>query len=142
MPDGRTLRAWDFKQKKYLVIAFLDSECEACAGFLGRLAAHAPKLRERNAVALVAFLEAPPPVLAEGLPAEIFAGADYSGRSARAFLGRDALSSSGLHRRGVFAADRYGELFTQWILGDHEFPPIGGILAGLAEMEIACEECG
>ncbi|HTV57288.1 MAG TPA: hypothetical protein VMJ93_00285 [Verrucomicrobiae bacterium] len=142
LPDGRTLRAWDFKQKKYLIIAFLDSGCDACADFLRRLVAHAPELREKNAVVLIAFLEAPPPVLTEALPAGIFAGADYSGRGARAFLGRDALSPSGLQRRGVFAADRYGELFTQWILAGHEFPPAGEIFSALAEMEIACEECG
>jgi hypothetical protein len=140
-PDGRTLRAWDFKQKNALVIAFLDSGCDLCADFLRRLAAHAPELREKNAVALAAFLESPPPVLYEVLPKGVFCGADFSGRSASAFLGRDALSPAGLRLRGVFVTDRYGELFARWTLAAHEFPPIGDIFSALTQIEIACEEC-
>ena len=140
-PDGRTLRAWDFKQKKNLVIAFLDSGCEPCADFLRRLAAHAPELRQQNTVAFAVFLDSPPPQLFEALPGGIFTGADFPGHGVRAFLGRDALSSTGLHRRGVFVAGRYGELFAQWILPAHDFPPIGEIFSSLMQAEIACEEC-
>ena len=32
-PDGRVVRAWDFEQKKNLVIAFLDAECAPCEDF-------------------------------------------------------------------------------------------------------------
>ena len=49
-PDGRTLRAWDFKQKKNLVIAFLDADCISCEEFVRRLAARASDLREKEAV--------------------------------------------------------------------------------------------
>lgn len=140
-PDGRIVRAWDFKQKNSLVIAFLDSGCDLCADFLRRLAAHAPDLREKNAVALVAFLESPPPILYEVLPKGIFCGADFSGRSVRSFLGRDALSPAGLRLRGIFVTDRYGELFAQWILPAHEFPPVAEIFSSLTQIEIACEEC-
>lgn len=140
-PDGRTIRAWDFKQKNSLVIAFLDSGCDLCADFLRRLAAHSPEMLEKDAVALAAFLESPPPVLYEAFPKGIFCGADFSGRSARAFLGREALSPTGLRWRGVFVTDRYGELFAQWILPAHDFPPIGEVISSLAQIEIACEEC-
>lgn len=141
IPDGRTLRAWDFKQKNSLVIAFLDSGCDLCADFLRRLAAHAPELREMNGVTLAAFLVSPPPILYEALPKGIFCGVDFSGRSARAFLGRDALSPTGLRLRGVFVTDRYGELFEQWILPAHDFPAIGEIFSSLTQIEFACEEC-
>lgn len=140
-PDGRTVRAWDFKQKNSLVIAFLDSGCEMCIDFLRRLAAHAPELREKNAVALAAFLESPPPILYESLPKGVLCGADFSGRSVRAFLGGDALSTNGLRLRGVFVTDRYGELFARWVIPAHDFPSMGDIFPSLTQIEIACEEC-
>jgi len=136
-PDGRTLRAADLKQKSNLVIAFLDAACDPCADFLRRLAAHAPELREANGVAIAAFLEPPPPFLYEALPRVVLTGADFPGRAARAFLGRDALSPTGLARRGVFVADRYGELFAQWPVGAHEFPALAEVFAALAQVELA-----
>jgi len=139
-PDGRTLRAWDFKQKRSLVIAFLDAGCEPCADFLQRLSGHAPELREKNVVAFAVFLESPP-ILYESLSAGIFAGADFPGRGVRAFLGRDANCASGLRSRGIFVADRYGELFAQWIIPAHGFPPIAEIFSALSQIEIVCEEC-
>src|SRR5262249_25017139 len=90
--DGRTVPGWDYKQKKKLVIAFLDSECEPCESFLRGLASTASSLRERDALALVAFLQQPARRITDSLPAEIVAGTDVSGRSARAFLGDDAFA--------------------------------------------------
>jgi AhpC/TSA family len=139
--DGRTVRAWDFKQKKNLVIAFLDADCASCEDFLRRLAERVGNLRAAQAVALAAFLEVPPLGLAETLPPEIIAGSDVSGRAVRAFLGEEALSSRGLGRRGIFVTDRYGELADQWPVAGHDFPPLGEILACLNQLEIACEEC-
>ena len=72
--QGRTIRAEDFKQKKNLVIAFLDADCTLCGDFLSRLAARAADLREKEAVALVAFLEPPLLSVAGNLPQEITAG--------------------------------------------------------------------
>lgn len=136
--DGRTVRAWDFKQKKNLVIAFLDVDCAMCADFLRRLAAFAGELRAKESVALAAFLQIPPQALTDGLPPEIIAGSDVSGRSARAFLREDALSPRGLARRGLFVTDRYGELAAQWIAADHEFPAVGEIIACLSYLENLC----
>src|SRR5271170_6500577 len=119
--DGRTIHAWDFKQKKNLVIAFLDVDCGRCDEFLKRLKECSSDLRTNESVALVAYLQAPLRAVADGLPPEIIVGSDVPGRAARAFLGEDALSSSGLGRRGVFVTDRYGELAAQWIAKDHEF---------------------
>jgi hypothetical protein len=141
VPDGRTVRAWDFKQKKNLVIAFLDVGCAPCEDFVHKLAERGGDLRAKEAVALAVFIEVPPQGLTEALPPEIFAGSDVSGRAARAFLGEDALSPTGLGRRGIFVTDRYGELAGHWLATGHEFPPLGEILACLNQLEIACEEC-
>ena len=141
-PDGRVVRAWDFKQKKNLLVVFLDASCGPCEGFLQRIAAQSAALRAREAVVLVALLEAPSARLAEALPAEILVGCEMSGRAARAFLGEDALSSRGLEQRGIFVTDRYGELFWQWVSRSHEFPAVGEILSSLEHAEMACDQCG
>jgi len=141
IPDGRTVRAWDFKQKKNLVIAFLDADCMLCADFLRQLAVRAAELREKETVALVVFLAPPPAALTDSLPKEIIAGCDMSGHSASAYLDDDAFSAHGLVHRGVFVADRYGELFAQWPLAAHKFPALEEILRSLDQIEMACEEC-
>lgn len=140
-PDGRNVRAWDFKQKRNLVVAFLDVDCALCADFLRDLSTQATRLRASEAVVLAVFLEPPAPGFLDSRPAEIIAGSDMSGRGVRAFLGDDALSSRGLERRAVFVADRYGELFAQWILRVHEFPTIDEIFAWLEHAGIACDDC-
>jgi len=125
-----------------VLIAFLDADCAPCDDFLGQLARRAGELREKQAVALIAFL-APAPVSTAGrLPAEIIAGSDISGRGAHAFLGDDAFFSNSFVRSGVFLADRYGELFAQWSVVRHKFPPMDEIIRWLDLIEIACEECG
>jgi hypothetical protein len=140
-PGGRSIRAWNFKQKKNLVIAFLDTDCALCADFLRQLAARAADLREKETVALAVFLTPPPAVLTDPLPKEIVAGCDMSGYGARAYLGDDAFSARGLVRRGVYVADRYGELFAQWPLVTHNFPALAEIFSSLDQTEMACEEC-
>ena len=140
-PDGRTVRAWDYKQKKNLVIAFLDTDCGPCEEFLRALVANAAELRDKAAVALIVFLEQPARRVTDSLPPGIIVGADMPGNSARAFLGEDAFASRGFVRGGVFVTDRYGELFAQWTIERHKFPAIAEILAALDHVEIACDEC-
>jgi peroxiredoxin len=139
-PDGRTIRAWDFKQKMNLVIAFLDTDCALCADFLRQLAVRAADLREKQAIALAVFLAPPPAALTDFLPKEVIAGCDMPGHGARAYLGDDAFSAKGLVRRGVFVADRYGELFAQWPLARDKFPVVAEIFSSLDQIEMACEE--
>ena len=140
-PDGRTVRAWDYKQKKNLVIAFLDTDCGPCEEFLRALVTNAAELREKDAVALVVFLEQPARRVTDSLPSGIIVGADMPGNSARAFLGEDAFASRGFVRGGVFVTDRYGELFAQWTISSHKFPAIAEIFAALDHVEMACDEC-
>jgi peroxiredoxin len=141
-PDGRNVRAWDFKQKKNLVVAFLDAGCAPCGDFLLRFAARAADLRASEAVVLAVFLEPPAREFSDFSPLEIIAGSDMPARAVRAYLGDDALSSRGLERRGVFVADRYGELFARWTLPEHDFPAIDEILASLEHAGIACGDGG
>jgi hypothetical protein len=140
---GRNVQAWDYKQKKNLVIVFLHAGCASCADFFDRLASQASDLKEREAVALIVYLETLPMALVEPLPPEIVVGADISGRSLRAYSGEEAAGSGGLDTLGVFVTDRYGDLYAQWVVRrDHQFPGIVEILGRLGQIEIACEECG
>jgi peroxiredoxin len=140
-PQGRTVRAWDFKQKRNLVIVFLDVSCPMCETFVQTFASHAGELRDKEAVALLVFPETPSPQWSDSSSAEIIAGFDIGGHGIQMFLGEDGLSARGLSRRGVFVTDRYGEISVQWIVGEHEFPGIEEILSSLDLVEIACEEC-
>ena len=140
-PDGRTVRTWDYKQKKNLIIAFLDTDCAPCEEFLRALVHNAAALRENEALALVVFLQQPARRLTDSLPPGIIVGSDMPGNSARAFLGEDAFASRGFVRGGVFVTDRYGELFAQWIIERHKFPTIAEILSALDHVEMACDEC-
>ena len=136
---GRTVRAWDFKQKKNLIIAFLDAGCPATAKFLRELAGQAARMVELETQALIIFSELPPASLAEISPKEIILAADMSGRAARAFLGKDALAYGGPATWGIFVTDRYGELYAQWSGGaSASLPAPGEVFSWLLRIEIAC----
>ncbi|HEY4740488.1 MAG TPA: redoxin domain-containing protein [Candidatus Acidoferrales bacterium] len=140
--DGRTVRAWDFKQKKNLIILFLDAGCVLCEDYLRRIAADAAAWKENGAVVLVALLGSPSRAVTDFLPDNIIVGLDPSGRAANAYLGRDTLAPAGDARLGVFVTDRYGELIAQWEIGtNHEFPSPGSLRAHLERIEMSCDEC-
>jgi hypothetical protein len=139
---GRTVRAWDYKHQRALVIAYLHHDCERCRAWMEPLRRAALALAEREAVALLVFAHAPDARLCEGVPANIVMGVDVNGRSIRAFLGHAALDRSGQNATGVFVADRYGELFAQWGgESDAALPPMKDVLSWLAQIQITCEEC-
>jgi hypothetical protein len=136
--EGKIIRAWDYKQKRPLVIAFLHSDCPHCAAWLEQLAASAADLTEREAIALVIYAETPPRKAAELAP-PLIAACDASGHSHRAFLGREAFSPAGLGRVGVFVTDRYGELFGQWLGRDAtDLPAHKEIFDTLSVIQIIC----
>ena len=141
--DGRAVRAWDYKQKKNLVIAFLHAGCAGCEDLLKTLAGRAAELAEREAVALVIFSETPSARVVENLPAQIVVATDMSGRAQKAFLGREAFGAAGQRLTGVFVTDRYGELYAQWSGADDAgLPGMGEVLEWLGQIQVACEECG
>ncbi|MGH9730514.1 MAG: hypothetical protein ACRD4A_02350 [Candidatus Acidiferrales bacterium] len=141
-PDGRTVSAWDFKQKKNRVIALLRADSPGTREFVNQIAAHAEDWKQKEAIGLVVFSKPPAAGMPENLPAEIITGTDASGRSIVRYLGTEALGPGGLVRQGVFVADRYGELYAQWIVEkDGELPRMSAILKALEQVEVACEEC-
>lgn len=139
--QGRAVRAWDFKQSKNLVIAFLDADCTVCDRLVGELAGHVAELEEKEAVVLLAFPRKPALSLTASLPPGFVAGVDIGGRGAQAFLGADASPGQQPRLRAVFVTDRYGEVSSKWIFEGHQFPAISAVLSALDLVEIACEEC-
>lgn len=136
--DGRIVRAWDYKQKRPLVIAFLHADCSRCDGWLAQLAARAAELTEREAVALLIYAE-PLPRKTGTLAFPLIAGSDAAGHSQVAFLGREAFGPAGLDRVGVFVTDRYGDLYGQWLGEDADELPLGGeILDTLSVIQMIC----
>ena len=134
-PTGHVVRAWDYKPKKNVVVAFLHADCRRCEHFLLRCAESAVQLTEREAVALVIFSEVPPAALTGNLPREVVAAAEMGGHAQRDYLGKDAFGPAGQQRVGVFVADRYGELVAQWVGGDDALPGIGDALSWLSRIE-------
>jgi hypothetical protein len=139
---GKSVSIWDYKQKRNRVISFASGNSPGMRRFVRDVVAHAADWKEKDAIALIVFPEAPPADLLGALPPEVIAGVDASGHSMRRYLGEDAFGPEGLERQGVFVADRYGELYARWIVGKQdEFPGIPAILKALEQVEIACEEC-
>jgi hypothetical protein len=136
--DGAVIRAWDYKQKRNLVIAFLHADCGRCDAWLAQLAARAADISELEAVGLVIYAETPPRA-SGNFPAPLIAVADVTGHSQCGFLGRDAFGPAGLDRVGVFVTDRYGELYAQWVEHDgDELPALREILSTLWQIQVAC----
>lgn len=141
-PNGRTVCAWDFKQKKNLVVAFLHHECPRCEEFLRQLSANASLWKENEAVVLAAVLAQPSRALTDSLHESVIVGVDPSGRAAIAYLGKEALAPTGLATLGIFQTDRYGELAASWnVTSDHNFPNVADIAASLARTEMSCDAC-
>jgi len=136
--QGKIIRAWDYKQKRPLVIVFLHSDCSHCEAWLEQLAASAAALNEREAAALLIYSEVPSR-RSEMLASPLIAASDLTGHSHRAFLGAEAFGPGGLDRVGVFVTDRYGELFAQWVGRDAlELPANSEILDVLGVIQIIC----
>jgi hypothetical protein len=134
--DGKTIRAWDYKQKCPLAIVFLHADCPHCDGWLEQLAAHSAELAERDAVALLIYSETPPRET-ETMPPPFLVAADVTGNSQREFLGGDGSAEIG--RVGVFVTDRYGDLFGQWMGKDaDELPAPKEIIDTLNIVQMIC----
>jgi hypothetical protein len=139
---GKTVSAWDYKQKRNRVIVLVGRNSPGTRRFLRDVAAHASDWKEKDAIALIVFPEPPSEDLFGGLPPEVIAGVDAGGQSFTRYLGEDAFGPAGLERQGVFVADRYGEIFARWIVEEQDdFPGIPAILKVLEQIEITCEEC-
>ena len=134
---GQLVRAWDYKQKKSLLIAFLHADCALCQPFAERLASRAAELLDHNSVALLVSLE--PPRWEITAAPQIVLASDTTGRAAQEYLGTDAFGPLGLARVGLFVADRYGELFAQWEARDADgLPALAEAFKWLAHTQMGC----
>jgi peroxiredoxin len=135
--NGQPVRAWDYKQKQKLLIAFLHGECAVCQALASRLASKSSDLLERETVALLISVNQPKWEL--NTSPSIVLASDTTGRAAQEYLGADALGTAGLSRVGVFVTDRYGELVAQWEAREADgFPPLPDIFKWLNYVQILC----
>lgn len=139
--SGSVVHVWDFKQKKNLVITFLDDGCPSCEQFIRNLIKRAVDLSDKEAVLVLVFAKEPASSLTNILPTEIVVGVDVGSHGARRYLDDDGQCTGEFHRRAVFVTDRYGEIFALWIVAGDKFPAIEDILRSLDSVEMACEEC-
>ena len=138
---GQIVRAWDYKQKKSLLIAFLHADCSQCQPFAARLASRAAELLELDSVALIIFLDAPRGELTAA-PPQVIVASETTGRAAQEYLGANAFGPLGLARVGLFVADRYGELFAQWEAREADgLPALADAFKWLAHTQMGCDAC-
>ena len=134
---GDTVRAWDYKQKKSLLIAFLHADCPLCQAFATRLASRNAEFVERDSVALLISLD-PPRWGVQATP-QVVPASDTNGRAAQEYLGPDAFGPMGLARVGLFITDRYGELYAQWETRDADgLPPLADAFKWLTHTQLGC----
>jgi peroxiredoxin len=134
---GNVVRAWDYKQKKSLLIAFLHADCPQCQAFAARLASRGAELIERNSVGMLVSLE--PSRWGITASPQVILASDTTGRAAQEYLGKDAFGPLGLARVGLFVADRYGELFAQWEARDADgLPALADAFKWLAHTQMGC----
>jgi hypothetical protein len=136
-PAGETMRAWDYKQKKSLLIAFLHAECPLCQAFVARLVSRSDEFAERDSVALLISVERP----RWGVEptSQVVFGVDTTGRAAQEYLGADAFGPAGLSHVALFITDRYGELYAQWESRDADgLPALADALKWLTHTQLGC----
>jgi peroxiredoxin len=134
---GATVRAWDYKQKKSLLIAFLHADCPLCQAFAVRAASRSGEFMERDSVALLISLEPPRWGVVTSPP--VVLASDTNGRAAQEYLGTDVFGPLGLARVGLFITDRYGELFAQWEARDADgLPPLAEAFKWLTHTQLGC----
>ncbi|MHB0999380.1 MAG: peroxiredoxin family protein [Armatimonadota bacterium] len=135
--DSRTINLWNYKGLQNLMLAFFpDIRCEECMDFLRNTVDSFRRYEEEFAIPLIVIrggkdkaealskdLNPPFPILY-----------DEDGKVTDQYT--DTLPA-------VFAADRFGELYAEWIVGeDHAFPSQKDILDVIELINLECPECG
>ena len=135
--EGRSVNTWDYKGRMNMVLAFLPGEGDAgSTGFIRSVAEMYHQYEEEDAVfigivdggveranSLRDELHPPFPILY-----------DEAGEVTGSYT--DALPA-------VFVADRFGELYAQWVVGAAGFfPSQKEVLDALELINLECPECG
>lgn len=140
LPDtaGHTVRLWDFKQRRPVVLLFIHgSGCRACRQTLTALAAHRADLEELRAAVLVIAREPAESLgrLRAGLDLPFTCLADTDG----AVAARYVPPAGGADTSGavaMYVADRYGACGLAATAPDAAaLPDAGAILAELAHLD-------
>jgi hypothetical protein len=135
-PDGTSVNAWDYRQKRNLCIVFLHAECAACAGYIERLARRAADFAECDAVTLVVLPKLPLP--GSSLPNPLLLVADPTGKAHASYFGKKAAATTDAAPVGIFLADRYAQLSMQWVIDEAcELPSPEEILTALLQTQRA-----
>jgi len=136
--DGRTVRLWDYRLRRNLVLFFHHgAACPRCRAELVRFARHYPAYRERDAE-----------VLAIG-PDSLAAGAQLAGSLGLPFPLLADPAGSAAERQGVdlpaiVVANRVEEIWAAWAPSDElDLPSQEEILSWLEFIVIQCHNgCG
>ena len=134
---GGTISIWDYKGLHHLMIAFLPGgDCPECIEFLRAVSDEYPQYEEENTVVLAAIrdTESRANALHDQLqpPFPVLYG--------ETGVVSDRYASS---LPAVFVADKFGELYAQWIVGPGgSFPSQKEILDVLDLINLECPECG
>jgi len=135
--DGRRVAIWNYKSRRNIVLVFLPVPiCRACIDFLQSAGKTCHQYEEEDAVLLAIVqgdvdsatalrekLEPPFPILF-----------DPAGQVTARYT---------TEVPAVFVADRFGELYAQWIVGpEGTFPSQKKILDVVELINLECPECG
>lgn len=135
---GTTVRLWDFKQRRPLLIALTHgADCPTCRAWLAALARERARLEEAQAAVLVLVPE--PVERLRTLQAELDLPFTLLARDARATAAYLPAPDTGV---ALYAADRYGECVGGWHAADADaLPPLDAPLADLALADQGDCEC-
>lgn len=135
---GTTVRLWDFKQRRNLLIALTHgADCPTCQAWLAALARDRGRLDEAQAAVLVL---APEPVeRLRALQSELDLPFTLLSRDPRTTATYLPASGDGV---ALYVADRYGECVGAWHAPDADaLPPLDAPLADLALADQGDCEC-
>lgn len=124
----REVRAWDFRGRTPLVLAFLHPACDPCAAYARDLAAAGPQIEEAGGRVFAVLPEASSMAIPELV--------DREGRGVRGMLGPSGEVPT------LVVTDRYAAAWESYPSVGHDFPPAGEIVDTVWHLATMCEECG
>ncbi|MFH0877780.1 MAG: redoxin domain-containing protein [Candidatus Omnitrophota bacterium] len=136
--DGQYFDSSDFKRKRNLVIYLLT---HPTLDFLLSLEEVQGSLREQNAEVLVVTQRSVPEI--QNLHSQHRLTYWILSDEERGVLGRFVQAADQEKVAALFIADKFGEVFFQYIVADvADLPPYGDIAQSLAFIQSQCPECG
>ncbi|HEY3298851.1 MAG TPA: redoxin domain-containing protein [Armatimonadota bacterium] len=135
--DGLCINVWDFKGKQNLLLVFVHGNgCSKCVDFLEQIAGSYADYEDDETVVLA--------IVRGGQEAAAGICAQFCSPFPILYDSTGSITDSYTNTLpAVFAADRYGELRAQWMIGPDEiFPSQTDILDVVELANLECPECG